>query len=81
VDVVAQVKRLRLTLNMDFHELHDPQGLARDVTSLGRWGNGNVEVALDSTDDLPYVMGLIRQAFEQQMGGDEFGSSLVTANA
>jgi uncharacterized protein with ParB-like and HNH nuclease domain/predicted transport protein len=67
VDVVPQAKRLRLSLNMPFHELDDPEGLAKDVTNLGRWGNGDVEVGLSSDASLPYVMGLIRQAFERQM--------------
>jgi uncharacterized protein with ParB-like and HNH nuclease domain len=67
VDVVPQAKRLRLSLNMKFHELHDPKGLAKDVTNIGRWGNGDVEVGLSSSDELPYVMGLVRQAFEKQM--------------
>ncbi len=68
VDVVPQVRRLRLSLNMQFHELHDPKGFAKDVTNLGRWGNGDVEVGLSKSDDLPYVMGLVRQAFEKQIG-------------
>lgn len=68
VDVVPQSKRLRLSLNMAFYELHDPRGLAKDVSNLGRWGNGDVEVALTTMDELPYVMGLVRQAFEKQMG-------------
>jgi hypothetical protein len=38
------------------------------VTNLGRWGNGDVEVALSSLDELPYAIGLVRQAFEKQMG-------------
>ncbi len=71
VDVVPQVKQLRLSLNMTFHELHDPKNLAKDVTNLGRWGNGDVEVALRSLEELPYVMGLVRQAFEKQMGNAE----------
>ena len=71
VDVVAQKSRLRLSLNLHFHELHDPKGLAKDVTNLGRWGNGDVEVALSTPDELPYVMGLVRQAFERQMGNGE----------
>jgi len=71
VDVVPQAKRLRLSLNLDFHELHDPRGIARDVTNLGRWGNGNVEVPLASHEDIPYIMGLVRQAFEKQMGNGE----------
>ncbi len=53
---------------MGFHELHDPKELAKDVTNLGRWGNGDVEVGLNSCDEIPYVMGLVRQAFEKQMG-------------
>jgi predicted transport protein len=80
VDVVPQAKRLRLSLNMDFHELHDPEGVAKDVTDVGRWGNGNVEVGLLSLQELPYVMGLVRQAFEKQMGGDELASPLSTAS-
>ena len=68
VDVVPQKSRLRLSLNMAFHDLHDPKGEAKDVTNLGRWGNGDVEVGLSTQDELPYVMGLVRQAFERQMG-------------
>jgi len=68
VDAVPQVRRLRLSLNMPFNEIDDPRGLCLDVTNLGRWGNGDVEVGLSSLDDLPYVMGLIRQSFDRQMG-------------
>ena len=68
VDVVPQAKRLRLSLNLGFHEIDDPKGLCVDVSNLGRWGNGDVEVGLSSAEHLPYVMGLIRQAFDHQMG-------------
>ena len=39
-----------------------------DVADLGRWGNGDVEVGLSSVEDLPYVMGLVRQSLEKQLG-------------
>jgi uncharacterized protein with ParB-like and HNH nuclease domain/predicted transport protein len=68
VDVIPQARRMLLTLNIPFHEIDDPNGLCRDITGLGRWGNGDVEVKLESVDQLPYVIGLIRQAFDQQMG-------------
>ena len=68
VDIAPKKSRLRLSLNMQFHELRDPKGLANDVTNLGRWGNGDVEVGLSKPEELPYVMGLVRQAFEKQMG-------------
>lgn len=71
VDIVPQAKRLRLTLNMTFREIDDPKGLCRDVANLGRWGNGDVEIGFASLEELPYVMGLIRQSFDRQMGGPQ----------
>lgn len=68
VDVVPQAKRLRLALNMRFSEVSDPKGLCKDVTDIGRWGNGDVEIALSNMDELPYVIGLIRQSLELQLG-------------
>jgi uncharacterized protein with ParB-like and HNH nuclease domain/predicted transport protein len=67
VDIVPQAARLRRSINMPFPEIDDPKGWCKDVTNLGRWGNGDVEVGLKSTDELPYVMGLVRQSFERQM--------------
>ena len=71
VDIVPQNRRLLLSLNMRFHELHDPKKIARDVSNIGRWGNGDVEVTLTEAVDMPYIMGLVRQAFEKQMGDVE----------
>lgn len=76
VDVVPQAKRLRLTLNMSFPEVDDPRGLCKDVTNIGRWGNGDVEVGLASLAELPHIMALVRQAFEKQMDFD-IGNSLA----
>ena len=67
VDIVPQAKRLRLSLNMPFHELDDPKGLCKDVSNLGRWGNGDVEIGFSELNDLPYIMSLIRQSFDRQM--------------
>lgn len=68
VDVVPQARRLRLSLNMRFSDVNDPKGLCKDVTDIGRWGNGDVEVGLSTLDELPYVIRLVRQALELQLG-------------
>jgi uncharacterized protein with ParB-like and HNH nuclease domain/predicted transport protein len=68
VDVVPQSKRLRLSLNLAFSEINDPKKLCKDVSGVGRWGNGDVEVALDNAENLAYIIGLVRQSFEKQMG-------------
>ena len=67
VDIVPQKSKLRLSLNMPFEQLDDPRGMGKDITGLGRWGNGNVEIALADAADIPYVMGLIRQSLILQM--------------
>ncbi len=71
VDVVPQAKRLLLTINMPFHEIDDPKGVCVDITNVGRWGNGNISVGLATKQDLPYVIGLVRQSFDRQMGGPQ----------
>jgi predicted transport protein len=68
VDVVPQAKRLRLSLNVAFAEIDDPRGICKDVSGLDRWGNGDVEVGLSSIEELPYIMGLVRQSLEKQLG-------------
>lgn len=70
VDVVPQAKRLRLALNMRFIQVNDPKGLCKDITDIGRWGNGDVEVRLSNLDELPYVLGLVRQSLELQLGSE-----------
>lgn len=71
VDVVPQAKRLLLVLNLGIEDIEDPKGLCRDISNIGRWGNGDVEIGLSSVDELPYAMGLIRQSFDRQMGGPQ----------
>ena len=68
VDIVPQAKRLLLVLNMPFPEINDPKRITIDMTGRGLWGNGDVEVPLSSLRELPYVMELVRQSFERQMG-------------
>jgi predicted transport protein len=69
VDVIPQTNQLKLALNMKFSDIHDPKGICRDVTGLGRWGNGDVELHLSSLEELPYVLALVRQSLDQQLDG------------
>ncbi|GAA8126983.1 hypothetical protein HpBT110_12890 [Helicobacter pylori] len=69
VDIVVQNKDLKLYLNMPFNELQDEKNLARDMTNKGHLGNGDIEVKLETKENIPYCLGLIKQALEKQMGG------------
>ncbi|WP_231230359.1 DUF262 and DUF1524 domain-containing protein [Helicobacter pylori] len=69
VDIVVQTKDLKLYLNMKFNELQDEKNLASDATNKHHNGNGNIEVKLETKENIPYCLGLIKQALEKQMGG------------
>ena len=66
VDIVVQKQRLRISLNMKFSEIHDSKGLCKDITGLGRWGNGDVEVFFEHTSEIDDVMELIEQSYKKQ---------------
>jgi len=65
VDIVPQKSRLRLSLNIVFSDITDPKGYCKDITGLGRWGNGDVEVAFENLNQLDDIMELIEQAFDK----------------
>ncbi len=69
VDVVPQASGLRLSLNCKFTEIHDPKKLCRDITNLGRWGNGDVEFKINELSDIPYAIQLIQQVIDMQVEG------------
>ncbi len=68
VDIVVQTKDLKLYLNMKFNELQDEKNLARDMTNKGHLGNGDIEIKLETKENIPYCLGLIKQVLEKQMG-------------
>ncbi|EMH07692.1 hypothetical protein HMPREF1410_01466 [Helicobacter pylori GAM249T] len=72
VDIVVQEKGLKLYLKMNLNELQDEikeKLKIRDVSNIGRPCVGNMEVELETKENIPYCLGLIRQALEKQMGG------------
>lgn len=66
--VVPRAKGLRIGFKMLFSQINDPEGFCRNVTGLGHWGACDVEILLKSLDELPYVLGLVRQSLENQLG-------------
>jgi predicted transport protein len=69
VDVVPQASGLRLSLNCKYKDIHDPKGLCKDVTDIGRWGNGDVELKISQVSEIPYAVELIQQVIDMQIEG------------
>ncbi|MFP6042226.1 DUF262 domain-containing protein [Helicobacter pylori] len=72
VGIVVQEKGLKLYLKMELNELQDgikEKLKIRDVSNIGCPCVGNMEVELETKENIPYCLGLIKQALEKQMGG------------
>ncbi|GAA9888361.1 DUF262 and DUF1524 domain-containing protein [Helicobacter pylori] len=72
VDIVVQEKGLKLYLKMNLNELQDEikaKLKIRDVSNIGRPCYGKMEVKLKTKENIPYCLGLIKQALEKQIGG------------
>ena len=67
VDIVFQKQRLRISINMKFSEINDPNGICKDITGIGRWGNGDVELFMEHQDELDQIMEIVKQSFDAQV--------------
>lgn len=61
-DIHIQQKGLKIWINLYRGELDDPKKLAKDVSNVGHWGNGDYEILVTDTQNLEYIMSLIKQA-------------------
>lgn len=74
--VVPQAKSLVLFLSMELVDINDPKELCEDVTDRGHHGVGDVRITFDNIEQLAYVIGIVRQSLEQQLGDDDLGQQL-----
>ena len=61
VDIEVQVNSIKIFLNARFGTIEDARNVARDVSSVGHYGNGDYQIQIDSDKDLEYIMSLIKQ--------------------
>ncbi len=64
VSMKLQKGSIILWLNTDVDKLHDPQGLAKDVTNIGHHGNGNSQVQISDDLNIGYIQDIIRTYLE-----------------
>lgn len=61
-DIHIQKKGLKMWINMKKGTLDDPKKITRDVSTTGHWGNGDYELMITNTNNLEYIMSLVKQA-------------------
>jgi len=63
--VHLQKSGLRVWLKLKYSQLENPPEYIRDVSSVGHWGVGDVEIAIDSLEKLQTAKSYIRKSFEE----------------
>jgi predicted transport protein len=62
-DVLVLKSELKFWINLKAGKLDDPKLLARDVSKVGTWGNGDYELRVRDAKNLEYIMSLFKQSF------------------
>lgn len=63
VDIEVQANTLKMWINLKKGQLDDAKNLMRDVSELkGHNGNGDYEIIVRDTENLEYIMSLVKQA-------------------
>jgi predicted type IV restriction endonuclease len=57
---------LRIWLKLKYARLDNPPPFARDVSNIGHWGTGDVELRVDNLSQIPKAISLIKQSFNSQ---------------
>ncbi len=80
VDIIPQKVQLLLTLNMKYIDINDPKQLARDITGLGMWGNGDVAISLVNANEIDDVIDLIKQSYDLHNIGNDHKQKQLSNN-
>lgn len=64
-DIEIQNKGLKMTVNVKNGLLDDTKKIARDISNIGHWGNGDYEIKINNDKDLEYIMSLVKQAINE----------------
>ncbi|MCL0080190.1 DUF5655 domain-containing protein [Dehalococcoidia bacterium] len=63
--VHLQKTGLRVWLKLNYSDLESPPEYVRDVSKIGHWGVGDVELAIDTMQRFESAKGLIQKSFEE----------------
>jgi len=63
--VHLQKSGLRVWLKLNYSDLESPPEYVRDVSNIGHWGVGDVELAIDSIQRFLSAKSLIKKSFEE----------------
>jgi predicted transport protein len=62
-EIWIQASKLKIWVDISPKEVSDPFNITRDVSKVGHWGTGDIEITLEDETQLEKVMDVIEQAY------------------
>lgn len=70
VEIIIYKWSINVLLDMPFDNIIDEREICEDISNIGSWGTGNVQIKVRNDADIDYIMGLIKQSLENQKRGE-----------
>jgi len=67
VDIHVQNKALKIWINLKKGQIEDPKKIARDVSQIGHWGNGDYEISMKNEENFEYIVNMIRKSYNHHI--------------
>ncbi|MES2386550.1 MAG: DUF5655 domain-containing protein [Bacteroidota bacterium] len=64
-DITFLAKSIKIFINLKSGELKDDLLLARDISNIGHWGNGSYEIKMTDTENIEYILSLLKQSLKR----------------
>lgn len=63
-DIEVHKNKLKIYINIKKGSLQDPLNLAKDISNVGHWGNGDYCIIINKKDDIDNIIPLIKQSLK-----------------
>lgn len=70
VEIIIYKWSLNILLDIPYDNIIDERGICEDISSVGSWGTGNVQIKIKNDADIDYIVGLIKQSLENEKQDD-----------
>lgn len=66
IDILTIKSKIKVWFNCKWGTLEDPKGIARDVSNIGHWGNGDYEIQLNNDENIEYIFSLMKEVYRSK---------------
>lgn len=66
IDIYPMKSKIKVWFNCKWGTLNDSKSIARDVSNIGHWGNGDYELQLSSDENIEYIFSLMKEVYRSK---------------